>query len=209
VLDNTMIIITSDHGDNLGEHGIVGHAYGLFNTLIDVPLIIRYPKYFTPGSTVTENVQISDVFYTIMDVVGAERNPSGLGLAKSLLKRIKEQDYQKTLIFEHDTPVNNLNWARKEGINVDHLDKEQRAIISGGYKYLQTSKGEEELYDLGKDHDELKNLIAESGGLASDMRDKFKEIYGKARQTSGVARPRPEMDEETKQRLKSLGYINR
>ncbi|MBI5410268.1 MAG: sulfatase, partial [Nitrospirae bacterium] len=46
VLDNTMIIITSDHGDNLGEHGIVGHAYGLFNTLIDVPLIIRYPKYF-------------------------------------------------------------------------------------------------------------------------------------------------------------------
>ncbi|RJQ51126.1 MAG: hypothetical protein C4526_10720 [Nitrospiraceae bacterium] len=210
ILDNTMIIITSDHGDNLGEHGILGHAYGLFNTLIDVPLIIRYPKYFVPGTTVGDNVQITDLFYTILDVAGAEQNPSGPGPAKSLLKRIREQDYQKTLIAEHDVPVNNLNWARKEGINVDHLDKEQRVIISGGYKYLQTSNGEEELYDLEKDYYELNNLIAESSGLASAMRDKFKETYGKAlrKSTPGAGR-RPELDEETKQRLKSLGYINR
>ena len=206
ILDNTLLIITSDHGDNLGDHGIVGHAYGLFNTLLEVPLIIRYPKYFKPGLTINDNVQATDIFYTIMEIAGIERNPSSLGLVKSLNRRIKEQDYQKIMIAEHDKPIDNLNWAKKEGINIDHLNKDRSAIIFNGYKYIQTSKGEEELYDLGNDPGEVKNIVSKSNKIASILRNKLNGTFAKVKPVAGSGQ-RPEIDKETKEKLRSLGYI--
>ena len=50
MLDRTLLIITSDHGENIGDHGLMSHAYSLHDTLIHVPLIVRYPELFPPGS---------------------------------------------------------------------------------------------------------------------------------------------------------------
>ena len=49
-LDRTLLIITSDHGENIGDHGLMSHAYSLHDTLIHVPLIVRYPLSSPLGS---------------------------------------------------------------------------------------------------------------------------------------------------------------
>lgn len=70
VLDNTLLIVTSDHGEELGEHGLVGHSRSIYNTVFQIPLIVRYPKAFAPGSRHKNVVEIIDFFPTILDVTG-------------------------------------------------------------------------------------------------------------------------------------------
>src|SRR5262249_8442687 len=72
VLDRTMLIITSDHGENIGDHGLMSHAYSLHDTLIHVPLIVRYPDLFPAGQRVTHQVQLTDLFPTMLDVLGLD-----------------------------------------------------------------------------------------------------------------------------------------
>jgi len=206
VLDDTLLIITSDHGENLGDHGILGHAFGLFNSLLNVPLIIRHPTYFTPGLIIENNVQTTDIFYTVLDVVGLNHNPSHLGLGKSLIRRIKEQDYVEMMIAEHDKPTDALDKAEKLGIDANHINKDQRAIIFRGYKYIQTSLGEEELYDLKIDPDESHNLISEKREIAAALKSRLGEIY-KTDRARAAGGKKIEMDKETESKLRSLGYI--
>lgn len=66
ILDDTMIMITSDHGEGLGQHGLWGHA-GLHETIVKVPLIIRYPKAFPKGLRIKEYAQHADIVPTILD----------------------------------------------------------------------------------------------------------------------------------------------
>ncbi len=67
-LDRTLIIITSDHGENLGEHHIIGHAWCVAETLSHVPMIVRYPRRIEPGRR-TQLVQTLDVHATVLDAV--------------------------------------------------------------------------------------------------------------------------------------------
>ena len=206
ILDDTLLIITSDHGENLGDHGILGHAFGLFNNLLHVPLIIRYPKYFKPGLIIENNVQTIDIFYTILDAVSINYNPSNLGLGKSLIKRIKGHEYAEMMLAEHDKPTDALGQAEKFGIDANHINKDQRAIIFRGYKYIQTSRGEEELYDLKTDPNESHNLISEKREIAAALKSRLGEIYKTDRaRAAGVKKI--QMDKETESKLRSLGYL--
>src|SRR4029077_14279807 len=72
LLDRTLLIITSDHGENIGDHGLMSHAYSLHDTLIHVPLLVRYPALFPPGQRVTQQVQLTDLFPTMLDVLGLD-----------------------------------------------------------------------------------------------------------------------------------------
>src|SRR5205823_4194106 len=72
MLDHTMLIITSDHVENIGDHGLMSHAYSLHDTLIHVPLIVRYPELFPPGQRVTQQVQLTDLFPTVLDMLGLD-----------------------------------------------------------------------------------------------------------------------------------------
>ncbi len=206
IIHNTLIIITSDHGDNLGDHGIVGHAFGLFNTLIDVPLILRYPEYFEPGTVVEEKVQTTDIFYTVLDAVGVKGHSSKLNLGRSLIQRINGNDYQDFLIAEHDKPVNALRWANNLGIDARHVDKDQRTIIMNGYKYIETSLGEEELYHLDQDPTESENILQEYREVAADLKTLLTGVYAEVPSLHAVPEDR-QMDRETMEQLKSLGYM--
>lgn len=56
ILDRTLLIVTSDHGENIGDHRLMSHAYSLHDTLIRVPLIIRYPECFPRGEQIASHV---------------------------------------------------------------------------------------------------------------------------------------------------------
>jgi arylsulfatase A-like enzyme len=66
--DNTILVITSDHGESFGEHSLYGHANSLYIELLHVPLLIRYPPAITAGSQVSNIVSLIDLPYTIIDL---------------------------------------------------------------------------------------------------------------------------------------------
>ena len=208
VLDNTVIIITSDHGDNLGDHNIVGHGYGLHNTLLEVPLIIRYPKLFPPGTIINDKVQTTDIYYTILGIVGEVGNPSVLKLGKSLATRINEKKFEEIMIAERDKSIW-VEWAKSEGVQTDHLNNTQKTLISGNYKYIWSSNGEEELYDIVNDHEESTNIASKSIQIVNILKYEMEQISLKAKSGSQSPLPMPKMDDATKEQLKSLGYINK
>ena len=70
--DDTMIIFTADHGEELWDHGKIGHGQSLREELVHVPLLISYPPLFPPGKTVAEGVEIIDLLPTIVDALGGK-----------------------------------------------------------------------------------------------------------------------------------------
>ncbi|MEP7344612.1 MAG: sulfatase-like hydrolase/transferase [Gemmatimonadaceae bacterium] len=69
-LDNTVVIVASDHGELFGEHQLWGHANSLYLDVLRVPLIIRYPARIPPGSRVTRSISLRDLAATITDLAG-------------------------------------------------------------------------------------------------------------------------------------------
>ena len=71
-LDDTMVILIADHGDEMWEHGKVGHGQSLHEELVHIPFVIHYPPLFPPGKTVDEGVELVDVMPTIVDAIGGK-----------------------------------------------------------------------------------------------------------------------------------------
>lgn len=85
-LDNTLIILTSDHGENLGDHHMMSHQWCVYDTLIHVPLIIRFPSRIRPGRT-QGLVQTIDLLPTVMDAVHGRPVPTASTFGRSLFSR--------------------------------------------------------------------------------------------------------------------------
>jgi arylsulfatase A-like enzyme len=84
VLDNTIVIVTSDHGELFSEHGLSGHAHNLYLNTLRVPLFIRYPPRVTNGARVGREVSLRDLGATILDLAGISREFPGHSLAASI-----------------------------------------------------------------------------------------------------------------------------
>jgi hypothetical protein len=70
--DSTLVIVVGDHGESLGERGYVGHGRQLFESIVRVPLIVRYPERVPAGRVVAENVSILDIMPTVLDLAEIE-----------------------------------------------------------------------------------------------------------------------------------------
>ncbi len=75
VLDRTIVVITSDHGELLGEHGLTGHARSMYKDVLHVPLIVRYPPSVPAGTRIRRAVSLRDLAATISDLAGVDRDP--------------------------------------------------------------------------------------------------------------------------------------
>ena len=97
ILDDTLLIITSDHGEQLGQHGIWGHA-GLHESVIRVPLIVRYPKKFPKGVRVKLYAQQVDIVPTILELAGTPASSRLEGV--SLLDLVRGEGEREFLVCE-------------------------------------------------------------------------------------------------------------
>jgi len=84
VLDDTVVIVTSDHGESLGEHGLLDHMFSLHRTLLHVPLVVRAPGAMARGGVVTETVRLEDVPATVLDLCGLPAVPDADGVSLRL-----------------------------------------------------------------------------------------------------------------------------
>lgn len=185
-LDLTLIILTGDHGEALGEHGENTHSYFAYNSTIWVPLIISGPM--TNVSRVKEYVSHVDIFPTVCDVLGLKM-PSGLH-GESLEPFLRGKTGKtKAIYFEAMDAYKNRGWAPLRGIIMD------------GKKYFDSPIPE--LYDLEKDFNEETNLVPET-----DVSSFKKLLEEKMESDSSPLRSQAAgtVDKETLDKLRSLGY---
>lgn len=187
---NTVIIITADHGESLGEHDLFGHEFLLYDNLLRIPLIIKYPKKFVSNKIIERQVKIIDIMPTIFDILRIEKKfplqgESLLPLAYGENKTISPYAYSLYMnngISKYAVRIH--EWK----LIYDHNDK----------KY--------ELYNLQKDPGEIINLFPlQNNSFIESLKQKLDSfIIENNFQNKDVDYF---LDEETKKRLRALGYL--
>ena len=186
--ENTVTVLTADHGESLGEHGEATHGYFAYNATLHVPLILSGPG-LKPGRAGQEVSHI-DIFPTICDLLKIDRPPSVQGLSLMPLVQGKALP-ARAIYFEALTAYYNRGWAPLKG------------YIDGRDKFLESPIPE--LYDIDQDFNERKNLAA--GVDLSPFRRKFDQIL-KGASAPMESSARKTLDRETQEKLRSLGYVS-
>ncbi len=173
ILEDSIIIITSDHGENIGEHGLLGHTLSVHENVIRVPLIIRYPVLFPSGMQVEQRVQTHDLFKTLMYVVGE----TNIDESDTLLPNRVQDIERKVVVSElHGLEVAvNISKAqnRYPNVNVSSYDFGLIAAYMDKHKYIKHLDDENhELYCIDTDPCEVENIEKEFPdiGLMIDQR---------------------------------------
>lgn len=207
-LDNTLIVITSDHGENLGEHGHQGHSFSLYDATLRIPLLIRSPNREGAGTRRDDPVQLTDVFMTIARASGLEHlDPRAEGF--DLLAGPVPAD--RPLIGEYYHPKTYLSRFPKTGkvrAIVAPFERRLRSIQVGPNKLIWGSDGVNEFYEMDVDPGELNNRIIEHPERVQALRAELDAIVVRlSREIVDPQGPISEMDPEAIERLRELGYL--
>ena len=199
VYDNSIIIITSDHGESFGEHYLMDHGRALYEELIHVPLIIIGPN-FSKGVRREFLVQNVDFMPTILDLLKIEIPLSCQG--KSFLKPMMSQDTSPTRMSAFSEASAEQNWIKDYG---ERFNRNQKSIRTKEWKLIRSSNGEIELYQISTDPEELWNLVEDKPEEASRLMENLfqweRTVY------SDKPESQKDIGEETQEQLRSLGYI--
>jgi arylsulfatase A-like enzyme len=190
--EKTLVVLTSDHGEFLGEHSLLGHGKDLYAEVVDVPLILWEPGRATGRDQ--RPVQILDVFPTILRHLGA---PIPEGTQGRALPDVDHPSVSEEYYFW---------WRPTKSLSADRFNRVIRTIRSGQHRYFQNSTGEERLYDLSVDPGETKNLIAERPEVAATARAELERWLASTPEAQAPAKA-PEIDRESLENLKALGYV--
>ncbi|MGA1871112.1 MAG: sulfatase-like hydrolase/transferase [bacterium] len=189
IYDNTIICVTSDHGEGLGEHGEDTHAFFVYDSTLHVPLIIRFPEKIKKGQVEKRITHNADIAPSILYLLGINI-PDGMH-GEALLD--KKADRANVYYFETHFGFYNHGWSALEGIRKD------------GWKYIYAPKPE--LYNMENDPKELVNVYDTFSERASLMNSElacYKKRYGMQVKEDESRIP---LDDEMREKLKSLGYI--
>lgn len=191
---NSVIIITADHGEELWEHGAVGHGTTVYEELTHVPLIIRFPGY--KACRIDFPVETIDIVPTLVGYLGLEPNPDWQG--RDLVPLVKSD-------FTGERPV----FSRAMGSQrIAELCLE--SVTVGSDKLIVNRRtGEEELYRLADDPGENRNLAKENAARAVQLRRLLemhvKNNEGHPRTLAGIKQVT--IDADIAKRLKAVGYL--
>jgi len=200
--EDTIVVITSDHGEGLMQHGCRTHGHNIYEEAVRIPLLFRWPNRIPQGRVFSAPVELVDLAPTILDLVAIK--PDGGSFQGQSLAAVLRGE---TRLVDTGRPVylhrqHYKGFLSKGGI---WIQGEKFGILSGTWKYIDgQGKEPKELLDLAVDPQELANLYAafpkKAAELASQL-EEWKRLYARAYSVRG------KISEDDLQRLKSLGYI--
>ena len=210
VLDSTLVIIASDHGEEFWEHGFGAHGHSVYNELIRVALLMWNPRLFPSPRRVSEPVQLIDIMPTVLEMVDV-KVPSGIH-GQSLVPLLKGQPFSRT------APVMASKLAlpkAKEGGGVPENLTDSFARIDGRWKFIYRSQASRaglsqfELYDRNADPGDLGDLASQQKEVAGKFKDQVVEWVDLQKQVRKQLGPggTSQIDPQTLERLRSLGYV--
>jgi arylsulfatase A-like enzyme len=161
VRGNTLVIITSDHGESLGQHAMQFHGIALYREQIHVPLLIWYPGNVPAGVRVTRPVSNAAIASTVMDFVEAasHKNFPGAGLDALWTKTDVEPSWQYPLseLAKNEIVIDPDRQARN--VEPTAMDGDMKSLVTPQWHFIVHQILGEQLYDWVHDPGELRNLI--------------------------------------------------
>jgi arylsulfatase A-like enzyme len=193
---NTLILVTSDHGEEFLDHGRHGHDKTLFSEIVRVPLLAFYPAGGVGPARVADHVSLVDVLPTLREFAGLPRGEHDLGLSLlPLMTRTRDSWTSDRRLYAR------LNKKSADPARGVHL----RAVTHGRWRYITSPEGREWLFDIDRDPGEQRNVVDRHRELADSLRadlDRFDAAVGRH------ATPPVEMtvSPEEIEKLEALGY---
>ncbi len=190
--DNALIIVTSDHGESFGEHGLMIHSPAVYEELVKVPLIVKYPKDYQKTPQAFTPLSLVDVMPEILTVVDipipqeVQGVPFSRGKRTVLVERYKDKSWTWTAF-----PFG---------------ERSLRAVYKGDYKYIWATDGKHELYNLKDDPRELHNLVEAMPLVAREMETMLSQWSQRTGQENIKDKP-SKMEKGVEEALKALGYL--
>ena len=181
---STTIVVASDHGEAFGEHGEISHSVFVYDTTLQVPLIVAGPQV-TAGTRIERPVSLVDIAPTVTRLLGVKpMDADGTDLTPALAGT---EPGERVLYAETFAPLLDFGWSPL------------RAIRSNGWKYIEAPKPE--LYHVSADAGETSNVFASERPRAAALQADVQR-YGGADPSASVT-----SDPEAARRLQALGYV--
>jgi arylsulfatase A-like enzyme len=206
LLANTLIVVTSDHGENLGEHGLVQHHFCLYDTLLRIPLVVCWEGVVPAGQIADVQVQLSDIAPSVLRSLDVD--PVGRGDERpNLLERDLESGSGPPAFAQYELPEHVIErWqARNKRFDFTPFERSLRAIRHEGLKCIVSSDGACELYDLRLDPGETSNIAAEQSSRVRALSEQMTEWL--ARHPPLATEGAVDGDAEIEAQLRELGYL--
>lgn len=169
--DRTLVVVLGDHGEHLGEHGMIGHQFGLYDSALHVPLVLRCPEKVPRGFVLDDIVQPIDVMPTVLAIAGVS-SPELLP-GRAILQQAQAAPGPAFAIAESFR----CSWGpyrrRFPGYDWDRLRVRTKAIRTRREKFIWRSDEANELYDVVQDPHETRNLIARDATQGDALRRKL------------------------------------
>jgi arylsulfatase A-like enzyme len=181
--DNSLIIVTSDHGEAFLEHGFLAHSNTPYEELIRVPLIIKFPSSQFKGSIIDRQVRHIDLLPTLLDYLG-KKSSSSSGVSLLRLPENPSANFPQIAVSEFEETI---------------------ALRSQNSKYIRFNDTKAEFYDLIHDPDEKKNLMNSRQTETGNFRKIAEKIL--FFRTKNIGKE-VTVDEKTVEELKALGYLD-
>ncbi len=196
VYDDTMIVVTADHGEAIGEHHLVLHGLGyVYEDQVRVPLVIKYPNQ-KHGDVFPGLASMVDVLPTVLDVAGVAVPPVVQG--QSLKNGVVAQS---RAVLSEAAPER--EWYELH----ERFHQMHKALFFGSYKLIRSSGGTTELYDLSSDAAELHDLAKERPQLVAELSRRLEQAVGQPQAAGSGKSADSEIDADAVKRLRALGYV--
>ena len=206
-LENTVLIVMADHGELVGEHGTYGHGSSVYEPVIRVPLLVRYPPRVPAGARVETPISTVGVYATIVDLLDLE-SPGPLHVS-SLLPAVSGGPAGGPVMAErHMAPV----MIAGEGVDpMADTRARLRTYRAGDWKLVESSNGKMMLFDLSTDPGEVRDLAETRPEQVARLRHEL-DTWQAALGLPSIEGERgygevPEIDAGAEERLRALGYV--
>lgn len=204
--ENTVFLVTADHGENIADHGMMDHQYCLYDTLVHVPLVAQGGAFDDHGE-ISDLVSLVDIAPTLLDVADSQAAPDtfqGRSFHPSA-----DPPQREFVVSEYMSPQPSMDALERHvgdlPESIYRFDRSLRAIRTNEYKLVRGSDGTTELYELRSDPGETTNIAAQNPRLVTELSaklDGWLDTFEHAETEGDIS-----LGDERKKRLENLGYI--
>ncbi|MFB6310718.1 MAG: sulfatase [Salinirussus sp.] len=223
--EDTMVIVTADHGELHGEHGLYGHEFNVYDELVNVPFLVKHPS-IEPERITDTQIELIDLYHTILDATdvvptGEPVDPRRSIVANDASPNASDEGETPppaaSAFIEYHRPVVELNQLESIAADAD-IDlspdsrwySRMRSARRPAAKYIRNERIADEAYRLDSDPGETENIAGDGDDLIEHVTadlEGFEAALGGGWGSTSEGDPLSEMDAATTERLRDLGYV--
>ncbi|WP_435098994.1 sulfatase [Halorubrum sp. N11] len=209
--ENTFVAVLGDHGENIGDHGLMSHHYSTNHTLLHIPMILRYPSIFEGGDDVQERISSLDLPATFDSILRSTGVDTGVFQHQQMGTALCEPlPTDRSIVAEYLNPMPPIDQMQERCSNPDfdvsEYDRSLRTIYRGQYKLIRGSDGTKELYNIVDDPKEEVNLLGQKPRLAEELESELTRVVEQYNDLSTTPSD-TDVTGNIEDRLEDLGYL--